>query len=98
MGKLFNLFGEFPAMFGMLVGVSILFGGRQKDKKRRNILGYIFSIPFMLLFSFNVLFMPIRYYFEHAADGIPMLWVIINAVGTVIIFIAALLIIKKSRQ
>lgn len=93
--EFFNMFGEFPAMFGMLVGVAILFGGRRKDVKWRNSLGWIISVPFMLLFSFAVVFMPIRYYFEHDPSGVPMIWTIVNLVGAIILFIVTLLIIKK---
>ncbi len=91
----FNMFGEFPAMLGMLVGVAILFGGRRKEIAWRNVVGWIFSIPFMLLFSFAIVFMPINYYFEHNPNGIPQMWMIIAAVGAIALFAITMLLIKK---
>jgi len=91
----FNMFGELPAMLGLLIAVSILFGGRKKDVKWRNIIGYIVSIPLMLIFSFAVAIMPINYYFEHAESSVPMLWYGIAALLAIVLFVLALLIIKK---
>jgi membrane-associated phospholipid phosphatase len=91
----FNMFGEFPAMFGMLVGTAILFGGRKKDVKWRNVLGWILSAPLMLIFSVAVAIMPINYYFEHVEGGIPMLWNLIAVLLAVGLFILTLIIVKK---
>ena len=92
----FNMFGELPAMLGLLIAVSIFFGGRKKDIKWRNTLGYIVSMPLMLLFSFAVAIMPINYYFEHAEISVPTLWYGIALILAVVIFILALFIIKKA--
>ena len=91
----FNMFGEMPSMLAMLIGTVILYGSRRKEAKWRNIAGHIVSLPFMLVFSFMVMIMPVRYYFEYAQKDIPILWMSIAALLAVALFTASLLIIKK---
>jgi len=91
----FNMFGEMPAMLALLIGTAILYGSRRQEAKWRNITGHIVSLPFMLLFSFMVVIMPVRYYFEYVEKDIPALWMGIAALLAIALFIATLLIIKK---
>lgn len=90
--EFFHIVGEVPAYFGLLLGTAILFGGRRKDVPWRNVLGWVFATPFMLLFSFANVFLPIMYIFQKDPST---LWVILSGVGGIIIYAITLLIIKK---
>jgi len=94
-GEFFNRHGEFPVGLVMLIGVAILFGTRKKEKVLDNILGYIFAIPFMFLFSFFIGIMPFNYAYEHTEGGIPSGMFILAIVISVIIFITSLIVVKK---
>lgn len=94
-GEIFNLFGEWPATLGMLISVTILFGGRHKDIKWKNILGTIISIPMMVVFSAFAAFMPVRYLFEFEDSGIPSWGYIVILILAIGFFVTALLMIKK---
>ncbi len=87
-----NLFGEFPAMFGMLLSVVLLYGGRRRDLKWWNILATIISGFFIFLFSYTLVMMPIRYLFEEAVNGTPQIWKTINLVLAIILAIVAIYI------
>ncbi len=84
-GQTGNLFGEFPAMFGMLLAVVLLYGGRRRDIMWWNVVATILGVIFIFLFSYTVVMMPIRYAFEHAVNGTPTIWKIINVVGAIIL-------------
>lgn len=92
-------FGEIPAMLLMLIGVTILFGARKKEVLWRNILSHVIALPFMLLFSFAITHMPVRYMYENHATGmpedIPGPLNILTYVLAVVIWIIAILIQRK---
>ncbi|MBI9011593.1 MAG: phosphatase PAP2 family protein [Clostridiales bacterium] len=94
-GEFFNRHGEFPVGLVMLIGVGILFATRKKEKTVNNILGYIFAIPFMFLFSFFIGIMPFNYAYEHTEGSIPSGMFILAIVISVVIFTLSLIVIKK---
>ena len=94
-GELFNLFGEIPATLGILLGVTLLFGGRKKEVAWSNIVGILISLPVMALFSFSVCYMPVRYFYEHAEDGIPQGAMVGIILFAALLFGSLLLLIKK---
>jgi len=97
-GQSGNLFGEFPAMFGMLLAVVLLYGGRRRDVKWWNIVATVLGGLFIFLFSYTLVMMPIRYLFEHAVDGTPTIWKIINLVLGIILAIVSLYIAHTKGQ
>ncbi len=94
-GEFFNRIGEIPAMLGMLIGVAILYGNRSKKSLIKNITATTISIPFMLLFSFATIFMPIRYVYEFSDAGIPGFIMNLIYVGTTVLFIFTLIFINR---
>lgn len=94
--EFFNRFGEMPVSLAMLISVMILFGSRKKEKHLNNILGMLFGIPFIALFSFMTVFMPIRYTYEHAASGIPGSMMLLSYGLTAVLFLIAMVWIRKT--
>lgn len=70
-GEFFNRFGEMPSFLGLLFGVAILFGARNRRVGWRNGLSHLISLPFIALFAFTLVFMPFRYVYEFDESGIP---------------------------
>ena len=95
----FNQFGEIPAFLLLLIGITILFGGRNKDVLWKNILAHIFALPFMALFSYAITNMPVRYMFENHETGmgedIPLALTITTLILGVILFITTLVVQHK---
>ena len=93
--ELANMFGELPAMLGMLIGIVLLYGGRRRDVKWWNIVSTIIAGAFILLFSYATAWGPVRYAFEHAVDGTPMFWNIITYIGTIALVVVSFMIAHK---
>ena len=93
--EFFNMFGEFPALFGMLLAVVLLYGGRRRDVPWWNILSTVIGVVFILLFSYMVIFLPIRYVFEFDPNGIPMIWNVIILILSAALAIAAFYVAHK---
>jgi len=93
--EFFNRFGELPVGLGLLISTAILFGSRQKEKKVNNVLGLIVGVPFMALFSFFTVIMPINYTYEHVETGIPQFMMIVMIVMAILLFVITLLVINK---
>lgn len=93
--QFFNLFGEIPFSVAMLVGTALLFGSRNKEIKSKNIMGWVFGLVFIVLFSFLIVFAPINYAFEHSESGIPPLWIIIAVLLAMTITILTVVISNK---
>jgi membrane-associated phospholipid phosphatase len=96
--EFFNMFGEFPAFFALLVGSTILFSRRNRDVLWRNVLAWVGGILFIGLFSFAITFMPINYAFEHAEEGIPRIWIVIAILMTIGLTIFAVLLAQKHQN
>jgi len=79
-------------MFGMLLSVVLLYGGRRRDIKWWNIVATVLGVLFIFLFSYTVVMMPIRYLFEHAEEGTPVIWKIINIVGAIVLAVVSIYI------
>lgn len=78
--EFFNLFGEQPAFIALYAGILILFGARKRESK--NTLKTIITVPFMLLASFQIVFLPVNYIYEHTDESIPIFaWVIVAALS-----------------
>ncbi len=96
-GKIFRDIGELPAVFGMFLGVTILYGARQRRVMWKNILSSVIAIPFMLLFSYSVFFMPARYIYEHTEGGIPTAVKYVIYALALVLFIAAVIVINRQK-
>jgi membrane-associated phospholipid phosphatase len=92
--EIFNMFGELPFTLGMLIFVTVLYGGHKRTSKTKTILLSVISYPFILLFSYLVVIMPIRYYFEFDG-GIPNSMQIVASVLALVLFISTLILINK---
>lgn len=92
----FNLFGEVPAISGMLIGTVILFGARRKERLWSNILGTVIALPFMALFSYMIVLTPVRYFYEFSEGGIPTFAKMGVVVGASILFLLTLMIVKRT--
>ena len=69
--EFFNMFGEMPAFAGLLASIAFSYGARKRKNNFLNIVYSILAFPFMLLLTYAIVFMPIRYIYEFAEDGIP---------------------------
>ncbi len=96
-GKIFRDIGELPAVFGMFLGVVILYGARRREVMWKNVLSSVVALPFMLLFSYSVFFMPARYIYEHTEGGIPTTVKYIIYTLALVLFIAAVIIINRQK-
>jgi membrane-associated phospholipid phosphatase len=93
--EFFNIFGEMPAFAGLLAFVAISYGGRRRDNKVLNVIYSILAFPFMLLFTYAIVFMPIRYIYEFAEDGIPQGMQSLAFILTVILFVGVVSAVFK---
>ena len=93
--EFFNLFGEMPSFIAAFAGTIILFGARNREIKWKNILGTVGAIPLLLLTSFQLIYMPVRYIYEHSENSIPVIWWVTIGIISLILFSGAMLLIKK---
>ena len=93
--EFFNLFGEQPAFIALFVGIVILYGARKKEVKKNNIIGTIVTIPFLLIASFQIVFLPIHYVFEHTEKGVSAVWWGITIILTLLVFALGMLLANK---
>ncbi|MDX1357542.1 MAG: phosphatase PAP2 family protein [Clostridia bacterium] len=91
--EFFNLFGEQPAFIALYAGILILYGARKRESK--NILKTIVTVPFMLLASFQIVYMPVRYVYEHTDESIPVWWWIVIAVISVMLCLFGLFLANR---
>lgn len=94
-GEFFNRFGELPAILGLVFSITILYGSRKREKVLNNTVSSIFSIPFLLLFSFMTIFMPIRYVYEFSDTGVPESLMIIIYILSAILFITSVIVVHR---
>lgn len=95
--EFFNMFGELPFTGGLLVFTAILVGSRNRNRKWSSWIGSIIGYPFMLLFSFLVVVMPFRYYYEFDG-GIPGGQFAIIGLLALLLFLSVLISLKKLGQ
>lgn len=93
--EFFNLFGEQPAFWALFAGIIILYGARNREVKKKNILGTVIAVPFLIVASFQISFMPVHYLFEHTEESVPLVWWMIVAVVTLILFAGAMILVAK---
>lgn len=93
--EFFNMFGEYPAFTGLLAFTAISYGGRKRENKVLNVIYSILAYPFMLLFTYALVFMPIRYAYEFAEDGVPQGMQILAIVLTVILYAGVIYTVFK---
>jgi len=96
--EFFNMFGEVPAMFGLLLGTTILYGLRNKEVLWENILFSIIGLLFMFQSSFMICFMPIKYIFEFSKGGVPQGFKILSFVLAAIVFVSSVIIVNRISQ
>lgn len=88
--EFFNLFGEQPAFIAFYAGILILFGSRKRENK--NTLKTIITVPFLLLSSFQVVFLPVHYIYEHTEKSIPAVWWTVVALLSVILCVLGIIL------
>ncbi len=93
--EFFNLFGEQPAFWALFAGVIILYGARNREVKRKNVLGTVIAVPFLIIASFQIAFMPVHYLFEHTEESVSLIWWMMVAVVTTILFAGAMILVAK---
>ena len=93
--EFFNMFGEFPSFVGLLTFVAISYGGRKRSNKVLNVIYSILAFPFMLLFTYAIVFMPFRYRYEFVESGIPQNIQILIYVLAVILFAGVVYLVFK---
>lgn len=91
--EFFNLFGEQPAFIALYVGILIIFGARKRESK--NTQKIILAIPFILLASFQIIFLPVNYLYEHSDKSIPILMWILVAVLSIALLLIGLVLANK---
>lgn len=69
--EFFNIFGETPAVIGLLMGTSILFLTRRRENKVWFAFATLVGGFFVLVFSNMLVSTPVRYIFEFSEDGTP---------------------------
>ncbi len=79
--EFFNLFGEQPAFWALLVGTVILSGTHKRTNVIWHIVCTFFGYLFTYVFSYMILFMPVRYVYEFNEHGIPQFAMAIVAVA-----------------
>ncbi len=89
-GRFFDIFGEIPAMGGIILAVTLLYGGRNRNVKWWNIVSSIISILFISLFSFFMTFNIVRYIFHEDIGAITPLAYIMMVIVSLGIIITAL--------
>lgn len=87
--EFFNMFGEFPAIFGLLLGTILLYGGRNREILWWNIVSSILGVIFITLFSYAVVIMPVNYTFEHSENGIPTIWGILSLILALVLAVVS---------
>lgn len=70
--RFFDIFGELPATVGLILGVTLLYGGRNRSKRWWNILSTIITGIFVSLFSFMMWFNITRYIFHEDISKITI--------------------------
>lgn len=93
--EFFNMFGEWPSFAGLLAFVAISYGGRKRDSKVLNVIYSILAYPFMLLFTYAIVFMPFRYRYEFVETGIPQSIQIVIVVLALILYAAVVYAVLK---
>ncbi|MCK5758114.1 MAG: phosphatase PAP2 family protein [Clostridiales bacterium] len=93
--EFFNLFGEQPAFWALFAGVIILYGARNREVKRKNVLGTVIAVPFLIIASFQITFMPVHYLFEHTEESVSLVWWMIVAIATILLFAGAMILATK---
>lgn len=96
--EFFNLFGELPAILGLLIGSALLFGSRNKAKKSSNIMGWILGILFITLFSVAIVLMPLNYAFEHHENGIPTIALVLGLLLSIGISVCTIILSNKHQE
>ena len=81
--KFFNMFGELPAIGGLTVAITILYRGRNKDIRWKNITSSIITVFFIILTSALTYFNILRYIFHEEIEDI-------TTTAYVIIFVLAI--------
>jgi len=90
--RFFDIIGEFPAMLAIIVGVTLLYGGRRRDVTWWNVVSTILAVIFIGLFSYMAVFNPIRYIFHEDMDAITSFAKVVNIILSLAIAVAALYI------
>lgn len=93
--EFFNLFGEQPAFWALFAGIIILYGARNRDIKKKNVLGTVIAVPFLIVASFQIAFMPVHYLFEHTEESVSFVWWLTVAIVMAILFIGAMILVAK---
>jgi len=91
--EFFNLFGEQPAFIALYAGVLILYGARRKESKKT--LKTIVAVPFLLLASFQITFLPVHYLYEHTDKSIPPIWWVVVLLLTFLLSAAGLFLSNR---
>lgn len=85
-GEFFNVLGEIPANFALLLGTTILYGARKRTSKVANLLKSFIAIPFMFLFSELTVIASVRYIYEFSEGGFPKSAFTMAAIAGLILF------------
>ena len=93
--EFFNMFGEYPSFIGLLVFVAILYGARKRSNQVLNVVYSILAFPFMLLFTYAIVFMPFRYRYEFVESGIPQNIQILTYILALILFAGVIYAVVK---
>lgn len=88
--KFFDIIGELPAYAGLLIATTLLYGGRNRTVKWWNITSSIIAVIFIVLFSFFVVFVPIRYIFHENLEAVTTVAYVVNILLSLTIAIGAL--------
>ena len=88
--RFFDIFGEIPAVGGLIVAVTLLYGGRNRSIKWWNIVSSILSVVLISIFSFFMTFSIVRYIFHEDLDTITTLAYVIMGIVALCIIITAL--------
>jgi membrane-associated phospholipid phosphatase len=91
--EFFNLFGEQPAFIALYAGIFILYGARKRDSK--NMVKTVFAAPFMLLASFQIVFLPVNYIYEHTDESIPLAWWVLVGILSIALCLTGILLANK---
>ncbi len=87
--RFFDIFGEIPAMGGVILGITLLYGGRNRDKKWWNILSTVISAIFITLVAGMLYFNIARYIFHEEVSDITTFAYIVVLLFTVMTITAA---------
>ena len=91
--KIFEMFGELPFTVGLLTFVVIIYGGHKRGNKVKSTILGIICWPFIGMFSYLAIMMPIHYYYGDVS--VPVGINILHYVLTVGAVVAIILVYRK---